>query len=36
MNPAFKHWCDTFRADGLDPIRSVLLAWLKVAAGDKR
>ncbi len=36
MNPAIKHWYATFRADGLDPIRSALLAMLKVLAGDKR
>lgn len=33
---AFKHWYGKFRAEGLDPVGSLLLACLKVAAGDKR
>lgn len=32
---AVKHWYGVFRAEGLDPIRSLLLALLKVATGDK-
>ena len=33
---AVKNWYGTFRAEGMDPVRSLLLALLKVAAGDKR
>ena len=33
---AVKHWYGTFRYEGMDHVRSLLLALLKVAAGDKR
>lgn len=36
MKAAVKHWYGVFRAEWLDPVRSLLLALLKVAAGDKR
>lgn len=36
MKAAVKHWYGVLRAEGLDPVRSMLLALLKVAAGDKR
>jgi hypothetical protein len=36
MKDEYKFWYRVFRSDGLDPIRSALLALLKVYAGRNK